>query len=127
MGTMGIIAGDHFKGQQNVDDGCRRGSDTTLRELLAQAKVDLLALETLNAKRKTGREAFAAAGDLAVAFAVAFASAAYTVVWSFEDVSGGANDLVGQVKATTKLATGFTVTIAGTTPNGVLHWVAILD
>ena len=49
------------------------------------------------------------------------------LVFGYEDVSGGANDVVVQTKATTKLAAGFTATVAGTTPNGILHWRAVLD
>lgn len=124
--TIGTVPS--FRGGMNLNEGQRRFDDLTLEELLGQIKTEVESLTGADGSlAKQGREAFAAAGDLAVTFTTAFASANYTVVFSFEDVSGGANDLVGQVKATTKLATGFTVTIAGTTPNGILHWRAVLD
>lgn len=124
--TIGTVPS--FKGGQNINEGHRRFDDLTLEEFLGQVKAEVESLTGADGSlAKQGREAFSAAGDLDVAFTTDFASANYTVVFSFEDVSSGANDLVGQIKASTKLVGGFTVTIAGTTPNGILHWRAVLD
>lgn len=123
MSTIATIESGHFEGGKNLNAGQRRLEDATLEELLAAAKVDILALEGVDATTKQGEEAVAAAGDVVITFAAAYADTDYQVtglVW--EDVSSGANDVVVRVKATTKLATGFTVELAGTTPNGKLHW-----
>lgn len=124
MSTMGTINAGHFDGGRNLNSGQRHQGEDILEELLAAAKVDILALEGVDAVAKQGEEAVSGAGDVAVTFAAAYADADYQVTGLvFEDDGGsGANDVVMRVKSGTKLATGFTVELAGTTPSGAMHW-----
>ncbi len=110
-----VVREDYFDGNQNLNRGHRGNHDTdeTLAEILR--------------KFRTARVAVSAAGDAAVAFSEDMGSVNYTVSLSWEDVSSGANDVVVRVKATTIAVGGFTATIAGTTPNGILHVTAIED
>lgn len=49
MTTIGTIRDDHFRGHRNINEGQRQGTDATLDELLAQIKVDIIALEAFKA------------------------------------------------------------------------------
>lgn len=124
--TIGTVPS--FRGGQNLNEGQRRFDDLTLEEFLGQVKAEVESLTGVDGSlAKQGRATVSAAGDVVVAFTTAFASANYTLVFGYEDVAGGANDVVVQTKTGTKLAAGFTATVAGTTPDGILHWHAILD
>ncbi len=67
MTTMGTIKTDHFRGGRNTNTGQREGSDATADELLAQAKVDIAALEARNTILETANTAIQTAPTLAAA------------------------------------------------------------